>query len=429
MNEQIEIYEKKFDRALQEKVNQIKNEYHINHVNKELEKNNVKRLEINSFANTKNLLREISGLENDLSNFQRIKKQIQKLDIMLNSDIPNREKEKNFEQTLNRVDEELKKGQGMLEDIASSPTVYKNYRDKNIGNFREVIDKLTSSLKENKIILIAIINFYMKISRTYYYIYRNKNLEIPNTNEEIQNLEKKKQSQILDDLKLQLINILNYNIDDMIYMIPQNKMNDIKNSSKELIENYNKMNIVDVFQRVCEIFLDIITKYEDYKSEKETQINNLTQQVLFLLKKNENIIKKEEKKFNELNENDDNFQKKNDLLSKKISVKEDELNQLREINKNLNSTINDLKKENQYLKQQNNEIYSEIQNINYNNNNNNLFEKIKKNRENIQKTNEELSELKKIYNDYGYIKTALNKNKNLQKRLERNYNKSREKKK
>ena len=81
------------------------------------------------------------------------------------------------------------------------------------------------------------------------------------------------------------------------------------------------------------------------------------------------------------------------------------------------------------LKQQNNEIYSEIQNINYNNNNNNLFEKIKKNRENIQKTNEELSELKKIYNDYGYIKTALNKNKNLQKRLERNYSKSKEKKK
>ena len=197
MNEQIEIYEKKFDRALQEKVNQIKNEYHINHVNKELEKNNVKRLEINSFANTKNLLREISGLENDLSNFQRIKKQIQKLDIMLNSDIPNKEKEKNFEQTLNRVDEELKKGQGMLEDIASSPTVYKNYRDKNIGNFREVIDKLTSSLKENKIILIGIINFYMRISKNYYYIYKNKYSEIPNTNEEIEHLEKKNKIKFL----------------------------------------------------------------------------------------------------------------------------------------------------------------------------------------------------------------------------------------
>ena len=189
MNEQIEIYEKKFDRALQEKVNQIKNEYH-----KELEKNNIKRLEINSFANTKNLFRELSGLENDLLNFQRIKKQIQKLDIMLNSDIPNREKEKNFEQTLNRVDEELKKGQGMLEDIASSPTVYKNYRDKNIGNFREVIDKLTSSLKENKIILIGIINFYMRISKNYYYIYKNKYSEIPNTNEEIEHLEKKTKS-------------------------------------------------------------------------------------------------------------------------------------------------------------------------------------------------------------------------------------------
>jgi len=194
MNEQIEIYEKKFDRALQEKVNQIKNEYHINHVNKELEKNNIKRLEINSFANTKNLFRELSGLENDLLNFQRIKKQIQKLDIMLNSDIPNKEKEKNFEQTLNRVDEELKKGQGMLEDIASSPTVYKNYRDKNIGNFREVIDKLTSSLKENKIILIGIINFYMRISKNYYYIYKNKYSEIPNTNEEIEHLEKKTKS-------------------------------------------------------------------------------------------------------------------------------------------------------------------------------------------------------------------------------------------
>ena len=61
------------------------------------------------------------------------------------------------------------------------------------------------------------------------------------------NIQKKKQNQILDDLKLQLIKILNQNIDDMIYMIPQNKMNDIKNSSKELIENYNKMNIVDIF--------------------------------------------------------------------------------------------------------------------------------------------------------------------------------------
>ncbi len=339
MNEQIEIYEKKFDRALQEKVNQIKNEYH-----KELEKNNIKRLEINSFANTKNLFRELSGLENDLLNFQRIKKQIQKLDIMLNSDIPNKEKEKNFEQTLNRVDEELKKGQGMLEDIASSPTVYKNYRDKNIGNFREVIDKLTSSLKENKMILIGIINFYMRISKTYYYIYKNKYSEIQNTNEEIEHLEKKKQNQILDDLKLQLIKILNQNIDDMIYMIPQNKMNDIKNSSKELIENYNKMNIVDIFQRVCEIFYNIISKYEDYKSEKETQNNNLTKQVLFLLKQNDNIIKKEENKFNESNEKEDNIQEKNNLLSKKILVKVNEI----EINKNLNSNLNDLKKENEF---------------------------------------------------------------------------------
>ena len=429
MTEQIEIYEKKFDKALQEKVNQIKNEYHINHVNKELEKNNIKRLEINSFGNTKNLLRELSGLENDLVNFQRIKKQIQKLDIMLNSDIPNREKEKNFEQTLNRVDEELKKGQGMLEDIASSPTVYKNQRDKNIGNFREVIDKLTSSLKENKMILIGIINFYMRISKTYYYIYKNKYSEIPNTNEEIEYLEKKKQNQILDDLKLQLIKILNQNIDGMIYMIPENKMNDIKKSSKELIKNYNKMNVVDIFQRVCEIFYDIISKYEDYKSEKENQINNLTKQVFFLLKQNENIIKKEENKFNESNENEDNIQEKNYLLSKKILIKEDEINQLREINKNLNSNVNDLKKENEYLKQQNNEIISEIQNNNYHNSNLNLIDKIMKNRENIEKTNEELFELKKIYNDYGYIKTTLNKNKNLEKRLERNYCKSREKKK
>ena len=215
----------------------------------------------------------------------------------------------------------------------------------------------------------------------------------------------------------------------MIYMIPENKMNDIKKSSKELIKNYNKMNVVDIFQRVCEIFYDIISKYEDYKSEKENQINNLTKQVFFLLKQNENIIKKEENKFNESNENEDNIQEKNYLLSKKILIKEDEINQLREINKNLNSTINDLKKENQYLKQQNNEIYSEIQNNNYNNSNLNLIDKIMKNRENIEKTNEELFELKKIYNDYGYIKTTLNKNKNLEKRLERNYCKSREKKK
>ena len=130
----------------------------------------------------------------------------------------------------------------------------------------------------------------------------------------------------------------------MIYMIPQNKMNDIKNSSKELIENYNKMTIVDIFQRVCEIFYNIISKYEDYKSEKETQNNNLTKQVLFLLKQNDNIIKKEENKFNESNEKEDNIQEKNNLLSKKILVKVNEI----EINKNLNSNLNDLKKENEF---------------------------------------------------------------------------------
>ena len=37
------------------------------------------------------------------------------------------------------------------------------------------------------------------------------------------------------------------------------------------------------------------------------------------------------------------------------------------------------------LKQQNNEIYSEIQNSNYNNNNLNLVNKMIKNRENIEK--------------------------------------------
>ena len=168
----------------------------------------------------------------------------------------------------------------------------------------------------------------------------------------------------------------------MIYMIPQNKMNDIKNSSKELIENYNKMNIVDIFQRVCEIFYDIISKYEDYKSEKETQINNLTKQILFVKTKCDNIIKKEENKFNESNEKEDNIQEKNNLLSKKILVKVNEI----EINKNLNSNLNDLKKENEYLKQQNNEIYSEIQNSNNNNNNLNLVNKMIKKRENIEKT-------------------------------------------
>lgn len=38
------------------------------------------------------------------------------------------------------------------------------------------------------------------------------------------------------------------------------------------------------------------------------------------------------------------------------------------------------------LKQQNNEIYSEIQNSNYNNNNLNLVNKMIKKRENIEKT-------------------------------------------
>ena len=45
------------------------------------------------------------------------------------------------------------------------------------------------------------------------------------------------------------------------------------------------------------------------------------------------------------------------------------------------------------LKQQNNEIYSEIQNSN--NNNINLVNEMIKNRENIEKTNEEIEHLEK----------------------------------
>ena len=413
MEEQIDVYEKKFDKAVQEKVNQIKNEYQLKQVNNALEENDARRLQINSFANQKNLLRELSGLENDLSNFQRIKKQIQKLDIMLNADIPNRCKEKNFDQTLIRIDEELNKGQGMLEDIASSPTVYKNIRDKKIGIFQEIIDKLHSSLKENKIIFTYMINYYMRLSKNYYNIYKNKNNEIPMTNDEINELENKKQNQILDDLKLQLIKNLKQNIDEFAHLIEQNNINELNNYCLDLKNNCDKMNIIEVFQKACEILYNLISKFSVYKSEKENQINNLSNQVFYLLKEKEKALNKEESKFDN-SEIDEKTQKK-------ISMKEEEVKQLKEVIQSLNSSKNDLSKENAYLKQQISEIYSEFQNKNNSNIILSIIEKINKNRENIEKTDEELIKIKNMYNEYGYIKNILNKNKNLEKRLERNF--------
>jgi DNA repair exonuclease SbcCD ATPase subunit len=253
----------------------------------------------------------------------------------------------------------------------------------------------------------------MRLSKNYYNIYKNKNNEIPMTNDEIIELENKKQNQILDDLKLQLIKNLKQNIDEFAHLIEQNNINELNNHCLDLKNNCDKMNIIEVFQKACEILYNLFSKFSVYKSEKENQINNLSNQVFYLLKEKEKALNKEESKFDN-SEIDEKTQKK-------ISMKEEEVKQLKEVIQSLNSSKNDLSKENVYLKQQISEIYSEFQNKNNSNIILSLIEKINKNRENIEKTDEELIKIKNMYNEYGYIKNILNKNKNLEKRLEKNF--------
>ena len=392
------------------------------------------------FTNTeKHLNKILIQIIKDSNIFNQIKKQIKKIETILDKDLININ-DNNYEQIMNKAKIEGGKYQSLIDEFSNNNNninnnaliivqnsneniLNKNSSNKSLSNnninLTEIINKINDNIQENKISAINYINMISKLYFKYidlYKKYKTNTIEYEKNNI----LRNQKNIKNEENLKNNIITLTNDNINKFTSMCYNSNTNDLKNELKNLNQNANSMNSSDVLKIALDILSKLLLRTSSYKDEKELEIENLNGKIIYLL--SELDIYKRNVNINKDNKDNNNNKSEIQLLNNQLGLKEDEINRLNKDIEEYLTKIKELSCENNLLKN-NNKIknnYNKINNIeeintkykninNYikkNNNDNdseNLSEKglendLAKNQDDIDKINAQLRELSQLEN-------------------------------
>ena len=133
-------------REYEKQIDIIKNDNKIMNINNQTIDSELKLLKNNYILNEKNLNKTIQQLNTDNNNFNQLKKQIKKLDTIIDNDLVNINNN-NFEYNFNKAKTEGNKFQSMLEDTnnnnnaLNNNNIYDNNKSFNSNNMNILINK------------------------------------------------------------------------------------------------------------------------------------------------------------------------------------------------------------------------------------------------------------------------------------------------
>ena len=420
-------------------INNLKHDNKILNMNNQSLDSELKKIQA-LFTNTeKHLNKILIQIIKDSNIFTQIKKQIKKIETILDKDLININ-DNNYEQIMNKAKIEGGKYQSLIDEFSNNNNninnnaliivqnsneniLNKNSSNKSLSNnninFTEIINKINDNIQENKISAINYINMISKLYFKYIDLYKKYKTNIIEY-EKNNILRNQKNIKNEENLKNNIITLTNDNINKFTSMCYNSNTNDLKNELKNLNQNANSMNSSDVLKIALDILSKLLLRTSSYKDEKELEIENLNGKIIYLL--SELDIYKRNVNINKDNKDNNNNKSEIQLLNNQLGLKEDEINRLNKDIEEYLTKIKELSCENNLLKN-NNKIknnYNKINNIeeintkykninNYikkNNNDNdseNLSEKglendLAKNQDDIDKINAQLRELSQLEN-------------------------------
>lgn len=347
--EMIEFQNQK--KAFEKKMYDITNDNKILSVNAQSANADYKQLQNALVFNEKNLNKNLSNLMNDLVIYNQYKKELKKIDSIFESDLPNASTSKGCDFFLNKIRNQLSKVQSMLEDINNNNSSNSN---QNI-DMKEAIEKLAESLSENKNLVVSIMNLYMKLSKTFYDNIKttNKFKNQPEQNSEITNLETnfKQKNEIY--MKNGLLLIIKQNLEKFSPLCYTKNVDDLMQKLNVLSAKVDKLSAQELLTISSSLFEELILRISSYKDEKELEIENLNEKIIYLLRELDIYRKNSETKSGGRSPGK-NRDSGNDTLVNQINLKNEEIARLNKaIEANL-SKIKTLSCENALLKSKGN---------------------------------------------------------------------------
>ena len=412
-------------REYEKQIDIIKNDNKIMNINNQTIDSELKLLKNNYILNEKNLNKTIQQLNTDNNNFNQLKKQIKKLDTIIDNDLVNINNN-NFEYNFNKAKTEGNKFQSMLEDTnnnnnaLNNNNIYDNNKSFNSNNMNILINKMNENIEENKDNSMSFINMISKLYNKYidlYKKYKNSSVEYEKNNVE----KNKKKIKDEEKLKNNIIYVTDENINKFSYMCYNNNTNDLKEELNILKMKSNEMNSFDVLKIALDILGKLLLRTSSYKDEKELEIENLNGKIIYLLSE----LDIYRKNIN-LNKDNNNSGNKNEIvmLNNQLGLKDDEINRLNKDIDDLLTKIKELSCENNLLKNKNNKnnIKEKVNNISKkndinnksnNNNYNNKYNYSKMNNNvNTYKINNNINENKNYKKEYNENKSSNDYSKN-----------------
>ena len=412
-------------REYEKQIDIIKNDNKIMNINNQTIDSELKLLKNNYILNEKNLNKTIQQLNTDNNTFNQLKKQIKKLDTIIDNDLVNINNN-NFEYNFNKAKTEGNKFQSMLEDTnnnnnaLNNNNIYDNNKSFNSNNMNILINKMNENIEENKDNSMSFINMISKLYNKYidlYKKYKNSSVEYEKNNVE----KNKKKIKDEEKLKNNIICVTDENINKFSYMCYNNNTNDLKEELNILKMKSNEMNSFDVLKIALDILGKLLLRTSSYKDEKELEIENLNGKIIYLLSE----LDIYRKNIN-LNKDNNNSGNKNEIvmLNNQLGLKDDEINRLNKDIDDLLTKIKELSCENNLLKNKNNKnnIKEKVNNISKkndinnksnNNNYNNKYNYSKMNNNvNTYKINNNINENKNYKKEYNENESSNDYSKN-----------------
>ena len=348
--EMIEFQNQK--KAFEKKMYDITNDNKILSVNAQSANADYKQLQNALVFNEKNLNKNLSNLMNDLVIYNQYKKELKKIDSIFESDLPNASTSKGCDFFLNKIRNQLSKVQSMLEDINNNNN--SSNSNQNI-DMKEAIEKLAENLNENKNLVVSIMNLYMKLSKTFYDNIKttNKFKNQPEQNSEITNLETnfKQKNEIY--MKNGLLLIIKQNLEKFSPLCYTKNVDDLMQKLNVLSAKVDKLSAQELLTISSSLFEELILRISSYKDEKELEIENLNEKIIYLLRELDIYRKNSETKSGGRSPGK-NRDSGNDTLVNQINLKNEEIARLNKaIEANL-SKIKTLSCENALLKSKGN---------------------------------------------------------------------------
>ena len=225
-----------------------------------------------------------------------------------------------------------------------------------------------------------------------------------NNSKKLKNFENEKTKNVEENIKSNILSVIHKNISKFKPIIYNKNVDDLNNQIQNLSNKSENMDFIDFLKNSFTIFENLIIRVSSFKNEKELEIENLNEKLIFLLRELDIYKKGANKKGNNNNNNEND---NNNALLNQLKLKDEEIVRLNNTIQDYIVKIKELSNEINLYKSQklftNSDSYSKT---NFDSNNNyqqeeslELEKKINECDIELNKINEKLEKRKKLDNN------------------------------